>query len=279
MCIEVSFSLNQEESSQIDGLFAACRKKDSLPFSSLIPCEPKDLTVFFYRENGRLLSLLETAPFSPDTWELRAFTHPDARRRGYLRRLFSFMAARLFADGLPEFFFYAGENSEDTKGFVRRFACQKLDTDHLLSLTPPWPAPQNKFSAVPCQSSDKLAGIHADIFGWPVAESGQYLAENLEDPGRLAFLLEKTGRPAGCFLLTFFSETACLSGFGLRPAFRGKGFAAPALNAVLNSLPSSCQRLDVQVSESNKPAYHLYRKAGFISRSALTSYRFSGFLS
>lgn len=283
MSIEISFSLTEEEQAQIEELFAACRRKEPLSLSPLIPCAKDDRTVFFYREAGRLLSVLETAPFSPGVLELRAFTRPEARKTGCFRRLFLDMTRRFFPDGPeyepPKFFFYDDESSRDTAGFIRRFSCPKLDTDHLLSLEAPWPNLKFPiFSAAPCPACDLLARVHGEVFGWPVSESAEYLTEALTDPGCRAFLIRENNRPAGCFLLTSGPEAACLSAFGLTPAFRGKNLSDTALRLVFQCLPSRCQRLNVQVSESNEPAYRLYQKAGFLSVNRLSSYLFSGFL-
>lgn len=282
MCIELSFSLTASEKSQIENLFTDCARKDPLTLSPLIPCEEEELTVLFNRENGRLLSILETAPVSPDIWELRAFTHPEHRRKGCLRRLFTHLSSRLFPDGLPEFFFYDDGSSPDTTALIRHLACPLWDTEHLLALEIPRKAPKRPdrapvISAVPCPSPAALTQIHREVFDWPASESEEYLAACGNDPDCRAFLLRKDGRPVGCFLLTTDRESACLSGFGLTPDCRSRGLSSPALQTVLDALPASCRRLNVQVSESNRPAYRLYRKAGFISVSRLSSYRFTGF--
>ena len=119
----------------------------------------------------------------------------------------------------------------------------------------------------------ELARIHALVFGWPIPLSRTYVRESLADPSCLGYQLFYLGKRVGCFLLTLSETTACLSGFGLYQRYRGIGLARPALAAVCACLPPEIRRLDVQVSESNEAAFHLYRSSGFADHARLDQYR------
>ena len=267
-------------------LWQECRDAEGITLTPLLAGE-EDAAVLtcLYGEPGRAEAVLTASEMEAGVWEISAFTRPAFRRQGRFRALFARLReetefadaapAPKFTDAAPVFQFYCDGHSADADGFAAHMGCELLDSEHILSLSLPAAGlPRDVHMTVrETPEYKELARIHALVFGWPIPLSRTYVRESLADPSCLGYQLFYLGKRVGCFLLTLSETTACLSGFGLYQRYRGIGLARPALAAVCACLPPEIRRLDVQVSESNEAAFHLYRSSGFADHARLDQYQ------
>ena len=81
----------------------------------------------------------------------------------------------------------------------------------------------------------------------------------------LLFLIRQSDLPVSYWVFSRVLDEVELLRTGTDPDFRGKGIARWAVNRILPQLKlEGCQRVLLEVRDSNQPAIQLYRSSGFV---------------
>ena len=92
------------------------------------------------------------------------------------------------------------------------------------------------------------------------------------------FWLYADGIPVGFgsvrhFLTEALRKAGGNIGYGIAPAFRGKGYGKELLSYILNlACENNLSEISIRVKESNEIAYNMYKKFGFKEISKIDSY-------
>ncbi len=234
--------------------------------------------------------------FCPDgeICELSGCTSPRFRNRGFFSCLLKAAkkeAERLFGDVL--FYFQCLSSDPDTAAFCEAQGLVFSHSECIMEKAQPSRGPDEGIlqTAVPPASrvslrpsADKalLAKLHRKAFDCPAAFSEDYMDTILADPDTVSHLILAEKKNVGLVHLTFQDAPAgpaagpkeqivYLMGLGILPAFRRRGLAEAALQAVFSLLPDR-SRLTLQVSTLNTAAFRLYEKLGFEVSSRLDYY-------
>lgn len=289
----ISHTLTKAVICQIEALHAACTEPFPGPdlLGLVLPeaegAEEDAFYALYYIEETPVSFL---SCFCPDgeVCELSGFTAPSFRNRGFFSLLFKEAkkeAKRLFGD--VTFSFQCLSSDPDTTAFCKARGLSFSHSECIMERVWPGTKPSGHGGAVPGAafptasgvslrpSDDRalLARLHGKAFDCPAAFSMDYVDTVLADPGTVSRLILADGKPVGLLHLTFQGapagpsagregQTAYLTGLGILPEFRRRGFAGAALGAAFSLLPNH-SRLALQVSTLNTAAFRLYEKLGF----------------
>lgn len=282
--------LNPTQRKRIDALCGDCRLAEPIQLTLLLPKAGEELTderYFLLYEQGRLVSLIHL--FYPDgqVGELIGFTHPEFRRKNYFTRLLSLAVDYAEQLGLWQLYLISDGNSSDAKEALKALELREEYVEYMLEkpLTsasrgadstseprPLSPASDARRLSV-SETASPIPELFSHIFSVDREQCDAYLADIGSDDRISTYVLKLGGLLIGQAQLTGIGDMAYLSGFGILPDCRNRGYGTFFLGELERILTGqSFSRLTLQVSSQNKTALSLYRKDGFRELEALRYY-------
>lgn len=279
--------LNSTQHRRIEDLIDLCCQNDPIRLSVPLPhpgTELQDERFFALYDQGILVSTIHL--FYPDhtVGELIGFTHPGCRRQGHFRRLLDLAADYADEIGLEQVYLITDGNSGDALLALNRLGLEEEYVEFMLekNLAGPancWLPPHtdhpssDTLTVFEASSSPLAAGLFSEIFQTDLEQCDSYLKEISSEERIHTYTLTQNGNPIGQTQLTFMGDMAYISGFGILPEYRGRGYGLNFLKRLERLMTSrSVTRLTLQVSDQNKAALSLYRKDGFETLEALHYY-------
>jgi ribosomal protein S18 acetylase RimI-like enzyme len=90
------------------------------------------------------------------------------------------------------------------------------------------------------------------------------ILRNLADPSEHYYLAHLDGRPIGSIRPSIVGNDAYLYGFGVLPAYRGRGLGREILYRTIETLQAANHdRIGIEVETDNRNALSLYLSCGF----------------
>ena len=275
--------LTPSEKSMILSLEEQCRQYEQLELSAPDLDDPEaEILMYFEEPRGNLVSVLIAYDIG-EALEVKAYTHPEKRSRGYFSALFETLLNE--HEEVPVCFYTDG-CSYDALSVLESIDAEYEGTEHILQLKN---ADDNDLSgpAVPeveirtAGSSlfPALSRMHARAFDVEEEDSLSFLeAASVQGDLIQAFFIHTGGQPECCgfaILSTADDGSAAsgtsLYGFTVDTEHQGQGIGTAALQALL-MMPNLSFPVTLQVTEENEAAWKLYRHAGFESVSELMEY-------
>ena len=118
----------------------------------------------------------------------------------------------------------------------------------------------------------RVCSLHEEIFYDGQTGTLKFTQEAFRSPDTSTYYIQNKDRCIGLCHLTLSQGSAYLYGFGILPALQNQGYGRAALRLLYASLPEGTDRLWLQVSSLNEPAFSLYTSEGFQVRSKLDYY-------
>lgn len=193
--------------------------------------------------------------FYEDDHMLYAFTKVHYRRK----HLFSDLLNILFSE-FPDGFFSASydEYHIDTEKTIEQMGFQIFETDYLMQSPNPTDliTPDTTLSFETTTDIALLANLHDQAFHISYEASFAYVQMMLSEEDMLAYTIKSHDTIIG----SFFVFQNFIAGFGIIEEQKRKNYATIALSQFIIAKNSIVR---VQVSESNQPAFNLYKNLGF----------------
>ena len=196
--------------------------------------------------------------------------HPDYRRRGIGRALLQAAAAVSADRGATRLLLICEDASMSGRGFVtttgavHHFSEYRLEFDRAaLDQRPPVP---KTLTLQPARRQDleMLVHILAASFDDAEEEVRAGIARNLADPSEQYYLAYLDGTPIGSIRSSIVGNDAYLYGFGVLPAYRGRGLGREILSRMIETLSAANHsRIGLEVETDNRNALGLYLSCGF----------------
>ncbi len=300
--------LNPAQRKRISALCGDCRQAEPIQLTLPLPEAGEELTderFFLLYEQGRLVSLLHL--FYPDgqVGELIGFTHPEFRRKNYFTKLLSLAVDYAEQLGLKQLYLISDGNSSDAREALKALELEEEYAEYMLekpltsasrgadsSYGPRQPSLASEPRQLSPTSEPRPLSLASDARRLSVSESvspipelfseifsvdreqcDAYLADIGFDDHISTYVLKLDKLLIGQAQLTVIGDMAYLSGFGILPAYRSRGYGAFFLRELERILDGqSLSRLTLQVSSQNKTALSLYRKDGFRELETLRYY-------
>ena len=277
--IQARSELSHEELSEAKKLINCCQAYDGTyrdPYlSNMLNFEPNMPAFFLYCEKGELVGLLTVYADDQDV-EVTILVHPDHRRQGIARALFTsferetasfpissvtFQTERVFLDRHPDFVSNWGlvedEETETWLGKDRRpYQLAKLSNLEVLLADSLY---QDQISQLKFQAFSEEHESREVV--------DRYVAEALKDPESRLYILLKDGQVIGTCTVDLSTNTNYFYGLAISEPERGKGYGSYLAKYLVNQLiEQNDKEFQIAVEDSNVGAKRLYEKIGFVKQ-------------
>ncbi len=241
--------------------------------------------VLWYEEQDKIRSVMYVLPDCDTSHEIRIYTAPKYRQRGYAKQLLETHIQQNKVECYAVVHDPAGVQAFKHLGFetIREdyLMCAKPLTQEIPSDTIDI-SNAKPFSLIPCGDLSFYRNIFLGCFSKPNQPEEETLAELDEEAfaqGEAYLICENhmshmyTGQSIrsgirkeviGCIILSPQLDSTFLSGFGILPSKRRKRKASEVLQMLLCS-PDDFPSISLHVSSDNMPAKMLYDKNGFVT--------------
>ena len=277
--IQSTNTLNDHQLLEAKALIAVCQNYDGTfrePYlSNMLNFDPNMPAFFLYYEKGELVGLLTVYADDQDV-EVTILVHPDHRRQGIARALFTsfeketasfpirsvtFQTERIFLDRHPDFVSNWGlvedEETETWLGKDRR--PYLLATVSNLEVLLADSSYQEQISQL------KFQAFSEEHESKEVVD--RYVAEALKDPESRLYILLKNGQIIGTCTVDLSTNTNYLYGLVISEPERGKGYGSYLAKSLVNQLiEQNDKEFQIAVEDSNVGAKCLYEKIGFVKQ-------------
>ena len=293
--------LSRKEQEDIHRITALCRLADGLSLS----CPEDGDEYWLLEEDTTAAAILAVYKTEETIWECYAFTHPDFRRKGYFSVLLEQVCRYSEALGEPELCFVTDNKCPAAMAVLRELEAELWNEEYMMEydVTAAGTAFGDGTSASPASLPDmeldmdirptpegllicaRRPGDHPspDKDGITSQDRDDITARN-KAHSTARSKVHSTAQdntsgtdstPDACVTcrLSLNSTAAYLYSLETAPALRRRGLASCFLIQLIRYLErEGIRRICLQVSGSNEPALHLYRKTGFRITETLSYY-------
>ncbi len=284
--IKLKETLNQDDYEDINLLKKLCLEMDKTTLKleldyKLNRAEEKNqnlnsINEFMYYDNNKLIGYIGICQFGGNTLEVNGMVHPEYRKRGVFKRLFSLVKDEwrkresqkmlLLSDansisGL-EFIKYtdASYDHSEYEMFLRSNA-QDLSLNHVA------------IRKATNQDAKEIAYQNSIYFDIEFKEEDITMPEEGEKYGTVTYIAEMNNKIIGKFHLEISDGVGGIYGLGIIPAYRGKGYGREILAMAIEKLKEKNPKdIMLQVATKNKNALNLYISLGFEVTSTMDYY-------
>jgi ribosomal protein S18 acetylase RimI-like enzyme len=229
---------------------------------------------FFCHADGRLVGYLGIFHMGRHTAELTGMVHPEYRRKGIFTRLYTLALEECRKRKFERILLVCDHASASGLAFIGNTGAAYSVSEYQMAKHGSGEYGDDG-GLVLRRSQDadveEIARQNKVYFGF---DSGlEPLPSEEEKIGRVTYIVEKEGTVIGKVRLESHGTAGFLSGFGILPEYRGKGYGRKALIASLNAFrEKGVESVGLDVSASNSSALGLYQSCGFVEQSVIDYY-------
>jgi ribosomal protein S18 acetylase RimI-like enzyme len=277
--------INEKEHREIKELEDICIKEDKVNLKLELEYRTQiykdyekslnDINEFLYYINDDLIGYIGISSFGANVAEINGIVHPSFRRKGIFTKLIKLVIDECKKRNFNEILLLCDDKSTSAIEFIKiteaiysfsecRMKCLNYDIRE-----------NNKdISLVKCKNEDvdQIENLNKVFFGYVSSEL--ILPEDEEKNNTITYLIQLYKKTIGKIKVSKDKNAAFISGFGIIPELRGKGYGRQILMEVLSNLNKECiydVELDVEVK--NKNALNLYKSCGFKEESVMNYYK------
>lgn len=237
-----------------------------------------EINEFMFYDNNILIGYIGISDFGGDSLEINGMVHPEHRRRGIFRRLYSLVKDEYLRRTPKDVLLLSDVNSVSGIGFIRNlnathdhseYEMYLKNDNHIKLLT-------KKVTFRKAENKDALeiAKQNAIYFDLEYNNDEIILPEQEEKAGIIIYIVELDGKPIAKVHLEMRDNLGSIYGLGVLPDYRRKGFGREILIQSIEKLKErNASNIMLQVSTNNEKALNLYRSCGFEITSCMEYYR------
>jgi len=234
---------------------------------------------FLYYIDDILVSYLGISCFGGNIGEINGMTHPDWRRKGLFQSLLSLAFKECQQRNFSQLLLLSDGKSDSGNTFIQKIGGTYEHSEYRMKLC------HDDLSDLLNPSSISLR-IATEKDSTEIAKQNTiYFNEEEEDPDEDAssdikilpnvdvYLVELSGETIGKINIEYSSSSAFVFGFGILPAYRGKGYGKATLKDVLQIIQArGIKDVELDVVCTNGNALNLYKACGFEEKSIMNYY-------
>jgi ribosomal protein S18 acetylase RimI-like enzyme len=288
--IKLKEILDKNDYEVINNLQRLCEEKDKIALKleldyKLSRAEEKEqnltyMNEFMYYDEGKLIGYAGICHFGGDAVEVNGMVHPDYRRRGIFKILFSLVKDEWNKREAPRMLLLSDKNSISGLEFIKATGAEYAHTEYEMFLRKTVKQNDASKKLVLRKATNKdakeIALQNSIYFDIEFKEKDISMPEEEEKFGSTTYMAEVNNEIVGKVRLTVEEGIGGIYGLGIRPQYRGKGYGREMLTLALEKLKERAVRdIMLQVEAKNKKALNIYRSCGFEETSTMDYYEIS----
>ncbi|MDP4550082.1 GNAT family N-acetyltransferase [Alkalihalobacillus macyae] len=235
---------------------------------------------FLYYEDEKLIGYMGICQFGSDTVEINGMVHPDFRRLGVFKRLFSLVRDEWSKRESPKMLLLCDCNSTPGINFIKSTGAHYENSEYEMFLV--GEAREGvtiislKLRKALNEDAKEIARQNAIYFQVSSLDGNSTLPEEESKHGMDTFLAELNESVIGKVHIEVQNGVGGIYGLGVLPDYRGKGFGRDILMKAVEKLrEQQVQQIMLQVAVKNKKALNLYQSCGFQETSTMDYFELS----
>ncbi len=240
--------------------------------------DSNDINEFLYYINDKLVGYLGISCFGGNIAEINGMVHPDFRRRKIFTKLVEMAIEECKRRNFNKVLLLGDDKSNSAIEFIKNTKSSYSFSECRMECIN-WIVYENNKDICLSNAKNKdiyqIDNLNEIFFGEGCNE--MILPEDDEKNNIITYLIQVDDKVIGKIKVSKELNSAFISGFGIIPEYRNKGYGRAALMQVLNYLRNdgiNKTALDVEIK--NKNALHLYKACGFKEKSTMNYYEVKG---
>lgn len=285
--IKLKEKLDQQDYDDINNLKNLCLETDKTTLKleldyKLNSAEEKseginDINEFMYYDENKLIGYIGICHFGGDAIEVNGMVHPEYRRKGVFKRLFSLVKDEWEKRELQKMLLLSDHNSISGLGFVKYAGADYDFSEYEMYLRGNAKKDLMLNNVVLRKADNKdakeITRQNCEYFGVEYKEEDIIMPEEEEKRGMVIYMAEVDNKIIGKVHLEMSGTVAGIYGLGVLKEYRGKGYGRETLTRAIEKLKESgSKEIMLQVSVKNKNALDLYISCGFAETSTMDYY-------
>jgi ribosomal protein S18 acetylase RimI-like enzyme len=229
---------------------------------------------FLYYSGETLIGYLGIFSFGGETGELTGMVHPQCRRKGIFKKLYSLALAECKRRNFKKTLLVCDNRSASGLSFIKTAGAAYAFSEYEMKLDSNYASEGEKdivLRKAKNSDADEIAGQNCIYFG--DSSRAVIMPEDEEKRNRITYMLELGSRVIGKIRTETNADEGFISGFGILPEYRRKGYGKQALKAALYMFNrDNIHNAALEVAAENKNALNLYKSCGFAEESVTDYY-------
>ncbi len=264
--------LTVTELAQIKTLADICEAYERLHMKlnwDILRSRPRNQTNdFLYYENGVLVGFLAFFSFNSLEGEVSGMVHPRYRRRSIFTRLFTVAQKECQHRHIPTLLLIVEHSSQSGQHFASSLTPSYQHSEYKMALTEVKTLPELdqhlQFRIAKLNETSILAHITAVSFDLPEQDVTWYADKKAGDTKNRVYIVLLDDTYIGKIDVSLNEHEAYIAGFGVLPAYRGRGYGRQILAQTIREIRAMGQyKIVLEVATENKNALSLYQSCGF----------------
>lgn len=223
---------------------------------------------FLYYENDVLVGFLAFFKFNSFEGAVSGMVHPDYRRKGIFTQLFTAAREECRSRNIPTLLIIVEHTSQSGQGFASSLKPGYQHSKYKMELTETKPLPEPDshvhFRLARLDEAPILAHMTAVSFDVPEQDVTWYAERRAENANNKVYIALLDEIYIGKLDVLFNETNAYITGFGVLPSYRGRGYGRQILAQTIREIRATGQNnIALEVATENKNALSLYQSCGF----------------
>lgn len=209
--------------------------------------------------------------FGGESAELTGMVHPSHRRKGIFTRLYNLAKEECRRQGFNKLLLICDNKSYSGQQFIRTTGARYSFSEYEMKMLNNYTEEKSKnITLRKALNSDveEIENQNRIFFG--VKGRTVIMPEEDEKKGRITYMIEFRSKIIGKIRIEFDNKEGFISGFGILPEYRSKGYGREAIREALRLLSErGIHKAALEVAAENKNALNLYKSCGFEEQSVM----------
>lgn len=232
---------------------------------------------FMYYASNILIGYIGICNFRGGILEINGMVHPEYRRLGVFKRLFSLVKDEWSKREVEKILLLSDHNSISGLEFIKTIGAKhahseyemflKKDADKNLSVN------NVVLRKATNEDAREIAWQNSIYFNEEFKEEQIFMPEEEEKSGMFIYMAEVDNKIVGKVHLSIEDTIGGIYGVGVLPEYRGQGYGREIITGAVEKLKErNLGNVTLQVEAKNSNALNLYKSCGFVETSTMDYY-------
>ena len=236
-----------------------------------------NINEFMYYDESKLIGYIGIGNFGGEAIEVNGMVHPEYRRRGVFKRLFSLVSDEWSKRESQKMLLLSDNHSVSGLEFIKYTGATYAHSEYEMFLKSNVKndllASHLALRKATNKDAKEIARQDAIYFDIEFKEENISMPEDDEKYGSMTYLAEIDDKIIGKVRLEISDGIGGIYGLGVLPEYRGKGYGREILTWAIEKLKEeNAKDIMLQVAVKNKNALKLYISCGFEETATMDYY-------